>query len=285
MGEFNRAAMVITARLGILLLLATVAPRYAQEQHQEEAKPQQQQSQHPQQTRPQQQSQQHQQQGQQHQTTAPQGQQHQANAPQGQQHQQQQGQHQQQAQHQQSAQPKGAQGQHQAAQRPANGQAGQHRQQVPGQPGQHPASLQPQQTHRPQQAQANRSAPHGQPVPQEQRQAVWQQHRAHNWQAEHRTWQQRGGYNGYRIPQARFDGYFGPGHDFRMSGFSLVIYGGHPRFYCNGFWFSMLDPWPETWSSDWYNNDDVYINYTDGGYYMYNQNYPGIGIAVNVSLN
>ena len=70
-----------------------------------------------------------------------------------------------------------------------------------------------------------------------------------------------------------------------MSGFSLAIYGGHPRFYCNGFWFSMLDPWPETWPGDWYDNDDVYINYYNGGYYMYNQNYPGIGIAVNVSLN
>ncbi len=272
MGEFNRATMVMTARLGILLLLATAAPRYAQEQHQEEARPQSEkpQGQH-EQARPQSKAQ-----------AAP-GQQHQAKAPQ--------------SRPQQSAQPKGGQGQHQPAQQAAKGQPGQHRQspqaagpagqhrqspQKAGQPGQHPASPQ---THRPQQAQANRSAPHGQPVPQEQRQAVWQQHRAHNWQAEHRTWQQRGGYNGYRIPQARFDGYFGPGHDFRMSRFSLVIYGGHPRFYCNGFWFSMLDPWPETWSSDWYNNDNVYINYTDGGYYMYNQNYPGIGIAVNVSLN
>ena len=47
----------------------------------------------------------------------------------------------------------------------------------------------------------------------------------------------------------------------------------------------MLDPWPENWSDDWYDNDNVYISYSNGGYYMYNQNYPRIGIAVNVSLN
>ena len=45
---------------------------------------------------------------------------------------------------------------------------------------------------------------------------VWQQHRATNWQSQHRTWQQRGGYDGYRIPDDRFRGYFGSGHAFRI---------------------------------------------------------------------
>jgi hypothetical protein len=47
-------------------------------------------------------------------------------------------------------------------------------------------------------------------------QSVWQERRAKNWQSEHRDWQQRGGYNGYRIPQDHYSSYFGPSHVFRM---------------------------------------------------------------------
>ena len=50
----------------------------------------------------------------------------------------------------------------------------------------------------------------------------------HNWQSEHRTWQQRGGYNGYRIPDDRYRGYFGPSHGFRIFSLHLVIFGGYP---------------------------------------------------------
>ncbi len=35
----------------------------------------------------------------------------------------------------------------------------------------------------------------------------------------HRTWQQRGGYHGYRIPENRYNGYFGPNYGF-VSKFS-----------------------------------------------------------------
>ena len=47
-------------------------------------------------------------------------------------------------------------------------------------------------------------------VQQGQEQAVWQQHRASSWQSQHQTWQQRGGYSGYRISDDNFRGYFGP---------------------------------------------------------------------------
>src|SRR3984893_10112724 len=43
-------------------------------------------------------------------------------------------------------------------------------------------------------------------------QSGWQEHRAQSWQSDHRTWEQRGGYRGYRIPDDRFRGYFGPDH-------------------------------------------------------------------------
>ena len=115
-------------------------------------------------------------------------------------------------------------------------------------------------------------------------QAAWQQHRAGNWQSDHRTWQQRGGYNGYRIPDTRFRGYFGPEHGFRIEGLPFMVVGGFPRFEYDGYWLSVVDPWPADWDSDWYDNDQVYVAYVDNGYYLYNRSYPGVGIAVSISM-
>ena len=116
-------------------------------------------------------------------------------------------------------------------------------------------------------------------------QAVWHKHRAHNWQSEHRNWQERGGYDGYRIPEERYRGYFGPGHAFRIFNYPLVVLGGHPLFQYCGFWFSVVDPWPEYWSSNWYDNDDVYIDYSGGGYYLNNRTHPLDRIAVTVYVS
>jgi hypothetical protein len=108
----------------------------------------------------------------------------------------------------------------------------------------------------------------------------WQQNRARNWQSEHRSWGQRGGYGGYYIPQNSFQLYFGSGHWFRIHSRPMII-GGYPRFQYNGFWFMLLDPWPESWSDNWYDTDDVYIGYDDG-YYLYNRRDPGLGLALAV---
>ena len=151
------------------------------------------------------------------------------------------------------------------------------------QPQQQRQTTQPQQRVQ-QQQQANRPSQQGQRVQQGEQQAAWQQHRASSWQSEHRTWQQRGGYNGYRIPDDRFRGYFGSGHAFRIHSYPLELFGGYPRFQYGGFWFSVVDPWPEYWSNDWYDTDDVYIEYSGDGYYLYNRRYPGVGIALSVSL-
>ncbi len=127
---------------------------------------------------------------------------------------------------------------------------------------------------------------HPQPTP-EQRQVqrkAWQSHRAQHWQSEHRTWRQRGGYHGYRIPQERYGLYFGPSHVFAINTVPVVIYGGFPRFQYEGFWFSVVDPWPEYWADDWYDTDDVYILYTDDGYYLVDQRYPGVLLAVDVAM-
>jgi primosomal protein N' len=133
-----------------------------------------------------------------------------------------------------------------------------------------------------QQQQAPQLSQKAQPVQQSEQRNVWQQDRASSWQTEHRTWQQRGGYTGYRIPENHFRGYFGRDHGFRIYNRSLEIFGGHPRFQYEGYWFCVVDPWPEYWSAYWYENDDVYIDYVGGGYYMYNRRYPRDRIAITV---
>ncbi len=113
---------------------------------------------------------------------------------------------------------------------------------------------------------------------------VWQDYRARGWQREHRTWVQRGGYHGYRIPHERYVMYCGPRHLFRVHTLPVVVVGGYPRFHYNGFWFSLVDPWPEFWGANWYETDDVYVEYVNDGYYLYNHRHPGVAIAINVSL-
>jgi len=136
------------------------------------------------------------------------------------------------------------------------------------------------------QAQQERNNQQRRRTPEQQRveQSAWQQHRAQNWQSDHRTWQQRGGYRGYRIPDDRYRGYFGPDHGFRINALPFMVVGGYPRFQYDGYWISAVDPWPESWGNDWYDTDDLYVSYVDNGYYLYNRSYPSEGIAINISF-
>jgi len=113
---------------------------------------------------------------------------------------------------------------------------------------------------------------------------VWQDHRAQHWEHEHHNWHERGGYRGYRIPEDRFRAHFGRAHWFRVHSAPVMVVGGYPRFQYSGFWFSVVDPWPEYWSRTWYETDDIYIDYVNDGYYMYNRSHPGVGIAISVSF-
>ncbi len=116
------------------------------------------------------------------------------------------------------------------------------------------------------------------------RQGAWQEHRARSWESDHRTWQQRGGYEGYRVPDARFRRNFGPKHGFRIGRLPFQVLSGEPRFQYRGYWFSLVDPWPEYWGNDWYDTDDVYVMYVDNGYYLFNRRYPQTGIAISISI-
>jgi hypothetical protein len=112
--------------------------------------------------------------------------------------------------------------------------------------------------------------------------STWQQGRAQQWDRQHRTWLQRGGYGGYYIPQATFSLSFGSQHYFRLYN-RPTMYMGYPRFLYGGYSFLLLDPWPEYWQESWYSTDDVYIDYDDG-YYLYNRRYPSVRLAISVVL-
>jgi hypothetical protein len=81
-----------------------------------------------------------------------------------------------------------------------------------------------------------------------------------------------------RISDERFHSNFGREHYFRIG--SPVLVGGYSRFQYGGYWFGFVEPWPV----GWYYTDDVYIDYVDGGYYMYDPYYPGARFAISVVL-
>jgi hypothetical protein len=110
----------------------------------------------------------------------------------------------------------------------------------------------------------------------------WMQDRAERWSSDHRTWAQRGGYGGYRIPQDRFKLHFGSQHIF-FIGTRPVMYLGYPRFEYSGFSFLLVDPWPEYWAENWYDVDNVHIEYDDG-YYLCNDSYPQVKMAIAIVL-
>jgi hypothetical protein len=135
------------------------------------------------------------------------------------------------------------------------------------------------------QHQNNGSAQQRSPEDAHKQQAAWQGDRASNWKADHRTWQQRGGYSGYRVPDDRFRASYGQDHGFIIYSLPVMYVGEYRRFQYGGFWFGLVDPWPEYWASDWYDSDDVYVDYYGDGYYLYNRRYPGDRIAISFYLN
>jgi hypothetical protein len=81
-----------------------------------------------------------------------------------------------------------------------------------------------------------------------------------------------------RIPDDRFRANFGREHEFVIS--QPVVVGGFSRFQYGGFWFGFVQPWP----AGWYYSDNVYVDYIDGGYYLYNPYYPDARVSISVVL-
>src|ERR1700722_5605381 len=81
-----------------------------------------------------------------------------------------------------------------------------------------------------------------------------------------------------RIPDERFHSNFGRGHEFRIGSPELV--GGYSRFQYGGYSFGFIQPWPV----GWYYTDDVYVDYIDGEYFLFNPYYPGVRLGINVII-
>lgn len=81
-----------------------------------------------------------------------------------------------------------------------------------------------------------------------------------------------------RIPDDKFRQHFGREHVVVIN--RPVIVEGRPRFQNGGYWFEIVDPWP----SDWVYTDQVYVDYIDGEYFLFNVAHPGVRIALFVTL-
>jgi hypothetical protein len=80
------------------------------------------------------------------------------------------------------------------------------------------------------------------------------------------------------IPDEKFHAQFGREHKFVAQ--RPVIVEGQPRFQYGGYSFVLVDVWP----SEWAYTDDVYIDYVDGDYFLYDLLHPGERIALFVVL-
>jgi hypothetical protein len=58
----------------------------------------------------------------------------------------------------------------------------------------------------------------------------------------------------------------------------VTVVNGERRFAYGGYNFAFAEPWPAGWAY----TDDCYIDFVDGGYYLFNLKHPGVRIAVTV---
>lgn len=77
-----------------------------------------------------------------------------------------------------------------------------------------------------------------------------------------------------RITNEHYTASFGSEHRFHVNQGDYD----HRRFDYGGYSFGFIDPWPMGWGYE----DDVYVVYVDGGYYMYDVVHPGVRLSINI---
>ena len=171
-------------------------------------------------------------------------------------------QHQAQPQHEQKAQPQ------QGAQKAQPQQRAQK-----AQPEQRAQKAQPQQ--RAQQALPQQRAQKTQPQQRAQQAQPQRAQQAQHQQRPQAVANNRGGHYG-RISDASYRSHFGRGHSFHMGRPQMIE--GYNRFQYGGYWFGFNEGWPVGWDY----NDDFYVEYIDGVYYMFNLRHPGFRLTLNI---
>ena len=78
-----------------------------------------------------------------------------------------------------------------------------------------------------------------------------------------------------RIPDKDFHAHFGQSHHFAVG--HLQTYQGRPSFVYSGYTFVLVQAWPAGWV---YDDDDCYIDYIDGDYWLFNVLYPGVRVEL-----
>jgi len=79
------------------------------------------------------------------------------------------------------------------------------------------------------------------------------------------------------IPDETFRANFGRQHTFHVQR-TLVINNPQPVVVYGGYSFQLVEAWPTVWAFD----DDCYIDYVDGEYFLFDAFHPGIRVAVFV---
>jgi hypothetical protein len=79
-----------------------------------------------------------------------------------------------------------------------------------------------------------------------------------------------------RITDEHFRAHFGRDHHFAVRHVEIV--GGRPHFAYGGYNFEIAQPWPAGWAY----TDDCYIDFVDGGYFLFDLRHPGVRVAVTV---
>jgi len=139
------------------------------------------------------------------------------------------------------------------------------------QPQQRAQKAQPQQ--RAQKAQPEQRAQKAQP--QQRAQKAQPQQRAQKAQPRAVASKSGGGHYG-RISDANYSAHFGRGHSFHVGRPQMI--GGYNRFQYGGYWFGFNEGWPVGWDY----NDDFYVEYIDGAYYLFNLRHPGFRLTLNI---
>ncbi len=105
-----------------------------------------------------------------------------------------------------------------------------------------------------------------------------QQDNSHREQQSGDRAQANSGRRGGHIPDDKFRSSFGRGHKFKVQRPTVVQ--GQPTFQYGGYSFLIVDAWP----ADWAYTDDVYIDYIDGEYFLFDLVHPDVRLAIVVVM-